>query len=753
MRIFLLVAFLLAGYAQLLSAHTGTVAGKITDANTKQPLIGATITIEGTKLGAISDTNGSFAITNAATGTYQLHSIARGYKEQTQTIMISLTDTLRVAIELSVDVFSLNPVTISADRSYSAASSSTISTIDFDLKPRQSAQDMLRLVPGLFLAQHAGGGKAEQIFLRGFDNDHGTDINISVDGLPVNMVSHGHGQGYADLHWLIPEVVQGMESYKGAYSAEYGDLATSGAVRFITKDQIDNNIMDIEGGEFGTARYMTMLKMPFSNNRISSYVAGEFYHTDGYFDNPADFNRYNVFGKSLFHIGDNSTLDLWVSGFASGWNASGQIPERAVAEGLIDRFGSIDPSEGGTTQRQNISLTFDNNKDGTDFLTQVYFTNYGFKLFSNFTFFLVDSVHGDEIEQDDQRIMAGFRSEYSFNGQLGDIATNTLFGTAFRADDINTQLWHDEKRVRLSNTVNVVDHQEDMSFYSQEEFQFSPEFRVQGGLRGDYLIYNLNDLNPDTGSANLSGFVQQAILNPKLNVVFTPVSNLDIYLNGGSGFHSNDARVVVTNPSANTLARAVEEELGIRTLLFERLNLTASLWASHLESELVYDADNGTYNPAGASQRYGVDVGARWQLIRVLFADVDVNYAHGRFVDSAAGHNYLPLAPVLTSTGGLTYRDESGLEGSLRYRYMSTRPANSTNTVQTQPYIVFDATIAYKMERYKIGLTIENLFNTAWDEAQFDTVTRLKGESSPVENLDFTPGTPFNARLALNYFF
>jgi len=736
-----------------LLAHAGTITGKIFSANTKFPVIGARIILEGTKIGAISDTGGIFTIKLVPEGSYHILALARGYAKQTQPVVILPSDTAFITFAMEIDAFTLDSVTITADRSFSAASSSTISSIDFDLKPRQSAQDMLRLVPGLFLAQHAGGGKAEQIFLRGFDNDHGTDINISVDALPVNMVSHGHGQGYADLHWLIPEVVQGMDIYKGSYDAEFGDLATSGAVRFITKDHIDNNILDVEGGQYGTARYMSLLKLPFSDNRTSAYAAGEFYHTDGYFDNPADFNRYNVFGKVFSQLGDNSTLDLWVSGFGSGWNASGQIPERAVAEGLIDRFGSIDPSEGGTTQRQNINLTYENVTGGNDFLTQVYFTNYGFKLFSDFTFFLVDSVHGDEIEQDDQRTMMGYRSEYKCDGQIGDIATNTMFGSAFRADDINTQLWHDEKRVRLLNTVDVLDHQDDMSFYTQEQFQFSPQLRAQAGLRGDYLIFNLNDLNPDTGSANLSGYVQQAILNPKLNVVYSPASNLDIYLNGGSGFHSNDARVVVTNPIANTLARVIEEELGIRTFLFDKLNLTASFWASHLESELVYDADNGTYNPAGASQRLGVDFGARWQLIRVLFADVDVNYAHGRFVDSAVGHNFLPLAPVLTSTGGLTYRDESGIEGSLRYRYMSTRPANSTNTIVTQPYTVFDATIAYQMERYKIGLTIENLFNVEWDEAQFDTVSRLKGESAPVEDLDFTPGTPFDARLAISYFF
>jgi hypothetical protein len=459
-------------------AHNGVLRGKVVDRQTKTPLAGANVSIQGTPRGASADVEGAFIISGIPTGTYVINASSVGYLKQSRTVVIG-TDTTSVTFQIAVDVLNFGEITTTAERPYSAASSMALREIDFELRPRQSAQDMLRLVPGLVIAQHAGGGKAEQIFLRGFDADHGTDVNISLDGLPVNMVSHGHGQGYADLHFVIPEIVRGIEIFKGPYFAQFGDFATAGSVRFLTKDDLESNLISVEGGRFGEYRYLTAFQLPLQSSTTTSFVAAEFFHTDGYFDSPSAFNRYNLFGKIRSQVSESGTLDLWLSGFGSGWNASGQVPGRAVAEGLIGRFGSIDPTEGGTTQRENISLTYTGTaQNSSTIVTQVYFTRYRFKLFSDFTFFKDDPVNGDEIEQDDNRTVFGARGEYTFEGGAGGVPTTTLLGSAFRADENTVQLWHTAARRRLSNTVDALVHEKSMSMYVQEEFRFSHLLRL-----------------------------------------------------------------------------------------------------------------------------------------------------------------------------------------------------------------------------------------------------------------------------------
>jgi len=748
----ILVVFLLLlierGYG-----HNGVLRGRVIDRQTKAPLSGANVSLQGTARGASADTDGMFMIAGIPTGTYAITASSVGYIKQSRTVVIG-PDTSSVTFQLAVDVLNFGEITTTAERPYSAASSMALREIDFEMRPRQSAQDMLRLVPGLVIAQHAGGGKAEQIFLRGFDADHGTDVNISLDGLPVNMVSHAHGQGYADLHFVIPEIVRGIEVFKGPYFAQFGDLATAGSVRFLTKDDLESNLMGFEAGRFGQYRYVTALQLPLGSSTTSSYVAGEFFHTDGYFDSPSAFNRFNLFAKVRSQLSDNGTLDLWMSGFGSGWNASGQIPERAVAEGMIGRFGSIDPSEGGTTQRENVSLTYTGTaQNSSTVLAQAYITRYRFKLFSNFTFFKDDPVNGDEIEQDDDRTVIGARGEYTFEGTAGGAATTTLLGSAFRADEANVQLWHAAQRRRLSNTVNALVHQNNMSMYIQEEFRFSPAFRLQLGLRGDFFLFDVEDQNRDSTHADISGYVQQMMFNPKANLVFSPLRDVDIFLDFGGGFHSNDARAVVTEPAARTIPRAWGAELGATVSPGAGFTFSAVAWGLDLESELVYNGDDGTTEPSGRTRRVGLDFEGRAQILTWLYADADVTLSRGRFRDLPAGQNFIPLAPTVTATGGLTFRPPGGCEASFRFRHIDSRPANEDNSVTALGYTVFDATLAYSFSRIRVQITAENLFNVAWNEAQFDTESQLKGEARPVSELHFTAGTPLSIRMKLELAF
>ncbi|HUI63557.1 MAG TPA: TonB-dependent receptor [Bacteroidota bacterium] len=739
--------------AESAHAHNGVLRGRVLDQKTRAPLVGANVLLLGTSRGAATDTDGVFVIGAVPTGTYVVSASAVGYVKQTRTVVIG-TDTANATFQLAVDVLSFGEITATAERPYSAASSMALRSIDFELRPRQSAQDMLRMVPGLIIAQHAGGGKAEQIFLRGFDADHGTDVNLSLDGLPVNMVSHAHGQGYADLHFVIPEVVKGIEVFKGPYFAQFGDFATAGSVRFLSRDELESNLVSFEGGQFGEYRYLTALQLPLQSSTTTAYAAAEFFHTDGYFDSPSAFNRYNLFAKVRSQVNGAGTLDLWMSGFASGWNASGQIPERAVAEGLIDRFGSIDPSEGGTTQRENLSLSYSGTAgNSSTILTQLYYTRYRFKLFSDFTFFRFDPVNGDEIEQDDDRTVLGGAVEYSLLNESGAAPGTTVFGSSFRADESTVELWHTAQRRRLDNTASALIHQKNVSIYAQQELRFSSMLRLQLGVRGDYFLYDLEDQLRDSAHVDISGFVQQTVLNPKVNLVYSPSRKVDLFLDFGGGFHSNDARAVVAHPDERTLPRAWGAELGATFTPLDGLSVSAVAWGLDLQSELVYNGDDGQTEPSGRTRRVGLDLEGRSQVLSWLYADADVTFSRGRFRDMSDGQNYIPLAPSFTATGGLTVREPSGFEGSIRARHIDDRPANEDNSITARGYTVFDATVAYTFPAYRLQLSGENIFNVHWNEAQFDTESRLRGEANAVSDLHFTPGTPISLKLKVEYRF
>ena len=312
-----------------------------------------------------------------------------------------------------------------------------ISKIDIKMRDITNSQEVLRLVPGFFIGQHAGGGKAEQIFLRGFDIDHGTDVNISVDGMPVNMVSHAHGQGYADLHFLIPELIENVHFKKGPYYADKGNMTTAGYVDFRTKNVLPANMIKLEAGQFNTYRAVGMVNLlskKMKQKEQSAFIASEYMYTQGYFDNPQDFDRLNIFGKYHGKIGANNKLSFSASTFSSKWKASGQIPERALQSGLIGFFGAIDPNEGGNTRRTNINVQLQTNlKNGNFIKNQLYYTYYDFELYSNFTFFLNNDVDGDQIKQKEKRNLFGYNGSYTHIGYAGNKKITSEAGISVRA--------------------------------------------------------------------------------------------------------------------------------------------------------------------------------------------------------------------------------------------------------------------------------------------------------------------------------
>ena len=746
--------------ANMAFAHPfGYVKGIVLDEQTNEPIAAATVVVN--QFTTITKADGTFILSEIPEGKYQLTVDKDGFQSKVYPLSILKDKTTDMRIFMKINVLKLSEVVVTADRALSAASSTVLNALDFQLKPINSAQDLLRNVPGLVTAQHAGGGKAEQIFLRGFDVDHGTDVSASVDGIPVNMPSHGHGQGYLDLHFLIPETVKNTEIAKGTYDAANGDFTTAGAIKFKTLDRLDNNLFQVQTGFVPTqktgpsvARGLLMYQLP-TNSKISSYVASEYIFAPSYFDASQDFKRFNMLSKTNFDVGKNGNLKLLLSHFNSDWRASGQIPARAVESGLIGRFGAIDNTEGGKTARQNASVTYTQVVQNQSFEAQIYVSKYDFNLFSNFTFFAADSINGDMIKQEDDRLILGFNAKYVVSNNKNKLTV----GVGLRQDDIKNGLYLAPKRTITETTASATIYETASHLYAKNAFELTPKLRVEIGLRLNYLYFDVRDNLPtDANRENYTGKNNQYQLAPKANLTYSFSNNYKLFLNAGRGFHSNDARSVVQDRSNSKLPDAWGGEIGVQMRPLSKWLISAAIWGLELDNELVFVGDDGTTENNGASRRIGIDLGVRATLTDWLFVDADVNLSRGRLLEKRFGKalptdNLIPLAPNITSTGGLTARfpcgNEGKIEGALRYRFIGERAANEANTVRALGYNVVDLTTFYKKKRFNIGFSVENLLNVKWNEAQFDTESRLQNEKEAVSELHFTPGTPFAAKVIL----
>lgn len=643
-------------------------------------------------------------------------------------------DSTRVVLQKEIEV--------TAPRWYSAASDQSFRANDLKLLPRSSAQDLLRIVPGLVVAQHAGGGKAEQIFLRGFDCDHGTDINISVDNAPVNMVSHGHGQGYADLHFVIPELIEKIDVVKGPYFARFGDLTTAGAVTMKTVDSLKDNFVRLENGSFDSWRGLAMATTKISGTNI--YGGGEYNRSRLYFDSPADFRRLNLFAKSHSLVGETGTLVASLNAFSSTWSASGQIPERAVKSGMISSFGSIDNAEGGETNRTTAQVAFTSNSSNP-LVASVSFTKYDFQLFSNFTFFSNDSVLGDMIEQTDNRSVFTATFQKSFTSSVVDLSMRSTLGINSRFDDITAGLFHDVKRARVSTTSLSDIKQKNLGIFGEQEF-FLSRLTVIAGLRADYFHFDVAD------KTNLASFRRASretfLLSPKLNFNFDVSDELKLYVNSGFGFHSNDSRVAVTETGRNIAPRAFGTELGLRWSS-PSVVLSVAPWMLDLESEFVWVGDEGTTEQSGRTRRLGIDVEARVVLLDFLTLGTEATISNGRYRDAPIGSNLIALAPTTTATAFASI-DLPSFKSALRLRHISDRPANSENTLTATGYDLFDLSAEYVLSpSVTVSFQCENLVNSPWREAQFETTSRLQGETTSVREIHFTSGTPRSIKVGI----
>ena len=721
-----------------------TIKGKIVDEKSREPLENVSvISSANAAIHTLTDAGGNFVIENK-TNVQNITVSTVGYLPAT----IAVNNNANITIALKADLVNLKDIILQASTQQKFA---TISKIDLDLKPVRSTQELLRIVPGLFIAQHAGGGKAEQIFLRGFDCDHGTDVQVSVDGMPVNMVSHAHGQGYADTHFIIAETVNNIDFGAGPYYTDHGNLNTAGYVAFSTFKNIPTSLVKIEAGNFNTFRTLVMLDLLKKNkDKQSAYIASEFNYTDGPTVSKQAFNRFNILSKYNVAFSQNTSLSFSASAFKSKWNASGQVPTRAVEDGTIDRYGSIDNSEGGNTERYNANLTLKHTfKNNAVLDNQVFYNRYKFSLFSDFTFFLKDPVNGDELNQAEARNIYGYSSilkkKYFFNNSI----LTSSEGIGLRYDATNdSRLAHVVKRQFL-NYVKLGNIKELNSYAFTQQQLSVDKWLFDAGVRLDYFTFNYFDklVNQSLPSQ------QKTIVSPKLNIQYSINKNVQIYVKTGKGFHSNDSRGVTANNGRQILPAAYGADIGLYLKPTKNLFLNIAAWYLKLDQEFVYVGDDGNVEPSGATRRQGIDVIGRYQFTKNLFANVNINFTKPRAIGQAKGNDYIPLAPTATTTGGIYYKQKLGLNGGISYRYLKRRPANEDNSIVAKGYFVADASINYTKTKYEIGLAVDNIFNVKWNEAQFATTSQLKNETAPVEELNYTPGNPFSFRAKLVVFF
>ena len=732
--ILLILIFGLTSYGQILK-------GKIVDID-GIPIENAYLVNTNSENHAHTNEFGLFSIDKTVVGNV-LKINALGYKKTNFTI--SSRD---VIIVLEDDIFRLNEIVIQPKLS----AMNVISKIDLQTTPVNSSQEILRKVPGLFIGQHAGGGKAEQLFLRGFDIDHGTDIAIAVDGIPVNMVSHAHGQGYADLHFVIPETVEKIDFGKGTYYADKGNFATAGYVGFQTKDKLEKSSIGLEIGQFNTLRTVGLFNLLGNQKTQSAYIATEYILTDGPFDSPQNFNRINLLGKYSTILSDNSKFSVLASRFSSKWDASGQIPQRLIDDRTISRFGAVDNTEGGNTSRTNVNVSLSKSIDENTFMkANAFYSNYQFELYSNFTFFLEDPINGDQIKQKENRAIYGMNAELNQKTNLNDVAVLLQYGVGFRADATkDSELSHTLNRRTVLENIKLGDINESNLFsYFNSEFNFG-KLMINPAIRLDYFKFNYQDkLTTDYKTQSES----KVKFSPKLNFIYSQNNNLQFFLKSGIGFHSNDTRVVVQNNGKQVLPTAIGADIGTIWKPFPKLIVNSALWYLFLEQEFVYVGDAGIIEPSGKSKRMGAELGLRYQLNDWLFFDADANYTYARSIDEPKGQDYIPLAPDFTTTGGLSFQKIQGFSGGLRYRYLKSRPANEDNSIVAKGYFVSDFNVNYQYKSINFGISIENLFDTAWNETQFATESRLQNESESVEEIHFTPGTPFFMKGKITYTF
>ncbi len=627
-------------------------------------------------------------------------------------------------------------------------------------RPYLRRGELLEVIPGVIITQHSGDGKANQYFVRGYNLDHGTDFALFADGQPFNFVTHAHGQGYADINPIVPELVESMDYWKGPFYAHLGDLSTAGAARFNYFDILPQGTATIGIGQdnyFHALLADTIeIGQPAANgDRRALTYAAEYNYYDGPWVREGNSTRFNGFLK-YFQESGRDTFSLTAMAYAADWDSTDQVPRRAIGDGTIDRLGNIDNTVRGDSSRYSIMGEWD--RDEVDGVTHVdfYVGRYDLDLFSNFTYFLNDPVNGDQFEQEDGRWFVGGEARRLWEFGQGNSGT---VGLQTRNDFIRDIGLYNTTATRRTSTVRLDDVNENsLGAYASLEYQVNDWLRVNPGLRADGFYFDV-----DSDDARNSGSETDGIVSPKLNLVFGPWNETEIYASAGLGFHSNDARgaTITVDPvtglpvdSVDPLVRTYGYEIGVRTEVLENVVSTVAIYYLHSDSELLYVGDAGTSEAGPATERFGIEWSTYWKPMDWLTVDNEMTLNQGKLLGTPGSDDEIPGSVPFSMNAGITVGRTEGLFGTLRSRLFSPRPLTEDGSEESRISWQVNGRVGYRKNDWEVAVDVLNILGRDDNDIEYFYASRLPGEiAAGVEDIHLHPTEPRTVRLSLTKHF
>jgi Carboxypeptidase regulatory-like domain/TonB dependent receptor/TonB-dependent Receptor Plug Domain len=731
---------------------------------------------------AQTDSSGAFRVSGLAAGTYRVVVSSPGFESAEISVSLGageMTAPLRIVLAVSQVSTTIN-VKGREDDLVGVADSATEGTVgakEIADRPILRSGEILETIPGVIITQHAGGGKANQYFLRGFNLDHGTDFAVFIDDMPLNLPSHAHGEGYADMNTVIPEFVQRVNYEKGPYYADVGNYGSAGSAHLDFFKTLPENFVKAEGGMYGFGRVVFGVSQKVGAGTV--LYGGEAYHDDGPWTHPDDYYKFNGI-VTYSQGGDANGFSVTARGYHGKWNASDQIPDNAVP--IVGFFGTLNPTDGGNSQRYSLQAEWHHRGAHSETKITLYGFYYDLDLFSDFTYYLTDPIRGDQFEQKDRRWVAGMDAHHTiFSEWFGRKVQNTV-GVQVRNDWIHNGLFQTEDRVRVdkidsdTGTTLPAITQEDrftdtqVGFYAEDKIQWAEKLRSVVGLRGDLQYFDVTSL---VNAAN-TGTASKFLPSPKASLIFGPWRNMEFYLQGGFSFHSNDGRgatqtvqpISADNPYPGTpvakipaLVPTKGAEIGVRTVVLPHLQSTVSVWYLHSASELQQDGDTGgTVASASPSNRYGVEWANYYTPLEHVAFDFDLADSRALFEavdgDDAApnspGGKRVPEAVGLVVSSGITLHDFGRFSGSLRLRAFGPRDLTSDGIYRSNATVLLNAEIGYRISsKWRVTAEFLNLLNRGDHDIDYAYVSRVTPTGAAAFTDVFHPVEPFQVRFGL----
>jgi outer membrane receptor protein involved in Fe transport len=633
-----------------------------------------------------------------------------------------------------------------------SASEGIVFSDQLENRPVLRPGEVLEVVPGLVVTQHSGDGKANQYFLRGFNLDHGTDFATRVDGLPVNMPTHAHGQGYSDLNFLLPELVDRIEYRKGTYYAEEGNFSAAGSADIRYKRALSGPMLELQGGRNGNGRAVAAASPKLADGDL--LLGAEYFHNDGPWDLQEGFRKIGGLAKYTRGTSD-AGFGFTAMGYDGRWRSTDQIPLRAVESGAIDRFGTIDPTDGGRSSRYSVSGDAWAKLGDAQLRGTVYAIDYSLDLISNFTY-ATDPVNGDQFEQRDRRRVYGgeaaWRQPLSIAGREGTFQA----GVQTRYDDIApVALYRTQARLRYATVREDDVRQWSLGAYASQSVKVLPWLRADAGVRFDRFHFDV----ASSLAAN-SGTATDSIASPKLTLVFGPWAKTELFANVGRGFHSNDARGTTIRVDPNDgvtpvdrvspLVRATGAELGMRTAVIPQVQLAASLWTLQLDSELVFSGDGGSTEPSRASRRTGLELGVYYAPFDNVVVDADLAWTRARYTEPDPAGDRIPNAVESVLSVGVTLNGDAGWFGGARLRYFGPAPLIEDDSARSRSTLLVNVEAGYHFTPQLSGaISVFNVFDRRANDITYFYESQLRGEPAPVADVHFHPVEPRTVRATL----